>query len=209
MSKKLDITLIISILSIILASLALILSFIQYSESKAISFLWNVNSQNGIPINLKQENYKDEQGRTGTSFCIPMWLEFKIANTGRVTFSVDSIFVYTSPIKATNPRQFNSLNYSLFQPSLNAEVPPKTKIMLPIVVEPGHSKIMLSKVDLMISEVLYKKYVNMIKDKEFTLGDIYRLKNKELRIGRNYRVYAEVTLSGGNVKTVRVDIDGE
>jgi hypothetical protein len=209
MAKKPDITLIISLVSIVIASLALSLSFIEYSQSKAISFLWNVDSQNGIPIKLKQEHYKDEQGRSGIAFYIPIWIEFKIVNTGRATFSIDSIFVYTNTIKGTNSRQFNFLKYNLFQPSLNAEVLPKTKIMFPIVVEPGHSKIMLGKFDLMIPELLYKEYMNMIKGKEFTLGDIYRLSNKDLRIGRNYNVYAEVTLSGGKVKTVRVDIDGE
>ena len=80
MIKKPDITLIISIFSIVTAALALCLSFIVYSESKAISFLWKVDSQNGIPIKLKQEHYKDEQGKRGTSFYIPIWLEFKIVN---------------------------------------------------------------------------------------------------------------------------------
>ena len=135
-----------------------------------------------------------------------LWIS---VNTGRVTFSIDSILVYTNPIKDTNFRQLYSPNYSLFQPYFNPEVPPKTRIILPIVVEPGHSKIMLSKVDLMIPEILYKEYMNEFRDKEFTLGDIYRLPNKNLRIGRNNKVYADVTLSGGKTKMARVDIDGE
>ena len=103
---------------------------------------------------MKQKHYKDEHGRKETSFYIPIWLELKIANTGRATFSIDSIFLHATPAKSMDPRQLKYLNYDLFQPSHNNEVPPEIKIMLPIVVEPGHSKIMLSKFDLMIHEVL-------------------------------------------------------
>jgi len=49
--------------------------------------------------------------------------------------------------------------------------------------------------------------VNMFKDKKFTIGDIYILPNENLRIQRNYSMYAQVTTSGGKVKTVCVDVD--
>lgn len=92
MIKKPEITLIISIFSIMIAALSLYLSFIVYTESKAISFLWEVDSRNDISIKLKQKHSKDDQGKLGTSFYIPIWLAFKIVNTGRMTFSIDSIF---------------------------------------------------------------------------------------------------------------------
>jgi hypothetical protein len=180
-----------------------------YKESKTISFLWEVGSRNDIPIKLKQEHFKDEQGKAETSFYIPIWLSFKISNTGRMTFSVDSIFVFTTSIKGSAIRQFYILNYSLFQPYIKTDISPKERTSLPIVVESGHSKIMLSKVDLKIPETLYEKYMNEFRGKEFTLGDIFRLQNKNLRIGRNFRIFADVTLSGGEKKTAHIDIDGE
>ena len=131
-------------------------------------------------------------------------------NTGRRPFSVDSILLHTAPAKGVYPQQLKYLNYSLFQPASNIEISPKTEIMLPIVIEPGHAKIMHSKFDLNINEGLYKEYVNIFKDKEFTIFDIYMLPNKDLRIGRNYHLYADVSLLGGaKVKAFYVDIDDD
>ena len=209
MIKKPEITLIVSIFSIGIAAISLYLSFIVYNESRAISFLWKVNSRNDISITLEQLHSTDEQGKRRTTSIIPIWLAFNIVNTGRMTFSIDSIFVYTNPIKGTEIRQFYSMGHRLFQPYIKIKVPPKERFMLPIVVDPGHSKIMLGKIDLWIPATLSKKYMNEFKGKEFTLGDIYELQNEDLRIGRNFRISADVTLSGGEMKTARVYGVGE
>lgn len=201
MTRKHDISLTISIISLVIALMAFTLSFLEYRESNAISFICKIYSRNEIPIKMRQR-YEVMNGNGWLAFYIPIWLEFKIVNTGRRPFSVDSILLHTAPAKGVYPQQLQYLNYSLFQPASNIEIPPKTKIMLPIVIEPGHAKIMHSKFDLNINEGLYKEYVNIFKDKEFTIGDIYMLPNEDLRIERNYHLYADVTLLGGaKVKT--------
>ena len=217
MLKKINLPITISIISVVISALALYLAFIVHKESTSVVFTWEVRSRNDIPIKLKQERVGHVEGRTRKTeleSSIPLWLQYKVANLGSRTFSVDSIFVVVEHIKPDLEifdRMFIPLGTSLSQgrgyAHLSSGISTKDKIVLPIAIEPGHSKVMFSKFDLPIPLKLYNAYKKEFKGQDFILLQVNRLDDDYLHISSHYYVTAEVTLSGGEVKVVRVDMD--
>lgn len=210
MLKKSNLAITIAAFSVVISALALGLAFMGYRESKAIVFNWEVSPRSDISVRLKQEQLINEEGNLILKFSIPIWIECRITNTGARTFSIDSIwvFLFTSP-GSTYRKAIYNLDRRLFKPNFPHGMLPKEKIPLPVIVEPGHSKVLLTKIDFDMPRRLYNAYKNEFKEQDFTLGDIYRLHNTDLRISRFCTILVEVSIAGGSRKITRLDIDGD
>lgn len=202
--KKVNIALIISLCSIALAFVSLYLNFVIYKETQAVVFEWEAFSRNDIPLKLNHTKATDEKGEIGHYFYLPIWIQCQITNSGYRTFSVVSI--WGAVFIEGDQRTISWLDWDLFEPNANHGVLPKEKVPLPIIVQPGHSRIFITSVRVPIPEKLFKLCKDEFKGKEMTLGDIYRLGKKDQSIG-NCKVILEVRLAGGETKTTQLSLD--
>jgi len=203
MFKKYKFSDIISLISIVIAAFALCFSYIVYKESRSIVFQWDVNSRNDIPIKLgKRHDYN----------LLPIWLQFKITNTGSRTFSVDSIHVLIKALGRKDrdmSKMYYELHWITMKPILSVGIAEKDKIFFPIVVDPGHSKMFYNEIGLPITKKQYDGYQREFHGQAFTLGDNYRLNKDELLMCKNFKIIAEVRLSSGEYKSADVTIDAD
>ena len=200
--------LILSIISLIIAFLALVSSFLTYRETFAVKYKWEAYSRGDIPIKLFQRTTTSGKNCTIIEKLIPIWIECRISNTGMRTFSIDSIFAsYKEKEKTQTPINLFCLDYNLFKDFELPTVKPKEKLTVPIAIEPGHSKKFFTKIDVILPDKLRQAYTELFKDKEFiTLGDIFLLSDTTLSIGRYIDIKIQLNFSGGNFSVKRVDL---
>lgn len=180
------------------------MAFVIYQETKAVVFEWEAFSRNDIPLQLNQKEYTDEEGKIGHNFYLRIWIQCLLTNSGSKAISAVSFLAHSFKEGQTNPyEQYWVLDWNLFESYPEPAVAPKEKLLTPIIVEPGHSKIILTSVDLHILEKLFSFYKNRFNAKEFTLGDLYRLSKNKLPSG-NSAIFINVELAGGETKTTRV-----
>lgn len=210
MDKRPNIAIIISIIAFFVAALSLMLVYVNHQESRKIAFKWEANSDNGILVKLER-GLIDNEGKPEQTFHLPLWIEFKITNTGLRTFSVDSIWLTANGNKK-DQEMFKRLILHLTtvdpKPQNIGDSLVRNEISFPLVVDPGHSKVFYKKIKLPISNQLYDAYHKAFKGAAFSIGDIYRLNNDDTRVSSYFKIYAEIELAGGEKKSTRVDIDG-
>lgn len=198
--KKVDFALLISICSATVAVLALLLNLFIYREARQVEFKWEVYSRNDIPLKLIHDTYLNENGRKEDDFKLPVWIQCQITNTFQRTFSVASIFG-SSVLKEY--KLFKYLDYDLFAREVRFDAIPTKKISLPFILQAGHSKAFFTSIRIPIPKKLFDRLKDEFKNKEFTLGDVYRLEKKPQSIG--CKVYLEINLAGGQTKIAKVD----
>lgn len=208
MNKKFNIAIVISIIAFFIAALSLLLTYVHYQESGKIAFKWEANSDNSILVKLER-GLIDNEGKPEQIFHLPLWIEFKVTNTGFRTFSVDSIWL---AVDGNNKEMFKRLLIHLttadFKPQSIGNKFVSNEISFPLVVDIGHSKKFYKKINLPISNRLYDVYRKSFKGNAFSIGDIYRLNNDDTRVSNYFKIFAEIELAGGEKKKTPVDIDG-
>jgi len=186
-----------------------VLAYVNFQESREIAFKWEASSDNSILVKLER-GLIDNKGKPEQTFQLPLWIEFKVTNTGLRTFSVDSIWLNVNGNKK-DPEIFGRtiLRLSTFHPKPQniGDVLVSNEISFPLVVDPGHSKKFYKKINLPISDRLYEAYRKAFKGEAFSIGDIYRL-NDDTRVSRYFKIYAEIILAEGEKKNTFVDVDG-
>lgn len=211
MNKKSNIAIIISIIAFFIAALSLLLVYVNHQESRKIAFKWEANSDNGVLVKL-EHGLIDNEGKKEQTFSLPLWIEFKITNTGFRTFSVDSIWlvVNINDREISRPAYFHLTEVDSKPQNIGDNLV-SNEIFFPVVVEPGHSKKFYKKVNLPLSDRLYDVYHQIFKEDVFSMGNIYRLNNADTRMSNNFKIYAQIIIAGGekkNNKVIHVDIDG-
>lgn len=156
----------------------------------------------------------DDEGKPEQTFHLPLWIEFKVTNTGFRTFSVDSIWLTANGYKK-NREMYKRLILHLTtvdpKPQNIGDAFVSNEISFPLVVDPGHSKKFYKKLELPISNRLYDVYHKAFKGEAFSLGDIYRLNSADTRVSNYFKINAEIELAGDEKKNNRVthvEIDG-
>lgn len=210
LNKKTNIAIVISVTAFFISTFSLILVCVNHQESKKIDFKWEANSDNGVLVKMER-GLIDNEGKTEEIFNLPLWIEFKVTNTGLRTFSVDSIWLTDIGKKEgqhTLMRLILKLTTVDSKPHNINEHIVSNEISFPLVVDPGHSKKFYKKINIPISNRLYDGYSKHFKEKAFSIGDIYRLNDDETRISSYFKINAEIVLAGGEKKNTFVDIDG-
>jgi hypothetical protein len=210
MDKKFNTAIIISLISVLIAILSFLFAYVNYQESRKITFKWEAKSENNVLVKLER-GVIDEEGKPIQTFDLPLWIEFKVTNTGLRTFSVDSIWVIVNGSKK-DPEMFKKFYNRLTTvdptpPNIRGGVV-SNEISFPLVVDPGHSKKFYKKIKLPISDRLYDAYRKAFKGEAFSIGDIFRLNNDDTRVSSYFKIYAEIELAGGEKINTHVDIDG-
>jgi hypothetical protein len=222
MDKKSNIAIIIAIISVVISAISLLLAYVIYHESKTVAFKWEAHSQNGILVKLEQEwtnnEWTDiadiEDGKSALTSYLPLWIEFKVTNIGRRTFSVDNVMLLIDRVEKNPKKQKRIISF------LNSIVIDRKgtdndiigdEIRFPIVVEPGYSKVFYKRIKLGIPLHLYNMYKRSFKGEPFSIGDVYRLSNESnndgFRISNYYYIRAEIGLTGGESKYTHVGVD--
>jgi len=209
--KKSNIAIIISIIAFFIATLSLLLAYVNHQQSRKIAFKWEAKSDNSILVELEQELIDDE-GKPVQTFDLPLWIEFKVTNTGFRTFSIDSILlvVHMEDREKSGKSYLHLTAVDSTPPNIGDNLV-SNEISFPLVVDPGHSKKFYKKINLPISDRLYDAYNKSFKGEAFSIGDIYRLNNDDTRVSNYFKIYAEIVVAGGekkNNQVTHVDIDG-
>jgi len=209
MNKKSNKIINFSVIFFLIVILFLLFGCAHYQESREIAFKWEANSDNSILVKLER-GLIDDEGKQVQTFDLPLWIEFKVTNTGFRTFSVDSIWLVANGSKKDR-EMFRRLILHITdvdpKPQNIGDNLVKNEISFPLVVAPGHSKKFYKKINLPLSKRLYDAYNKSFKGEAFSIGDIYRLNNDDLRISSYYEIYAEIELAGGEKKNTQVSID--
>jgi len=193
---------IISVTALFIAALFLLLLY-------CIALKWEAATDNSILVKPEQGLMHDE-GKPIKTFDLPLWIEFKVTNTGFRTFSVDYIF-----ITAYGNKQYPEIARRVLirvdavnaRPHNIRESFVSNEIFFPLVVEPGHSKKFYKLIKIPISNGLYNAYQKTFKGKAFSIGEVFSLNNEDLRVSSYYKIYAEIVLAGGKKRSAPVDID--
>jgi len=207
MNNKFNVAIAISIIAFFIAALSLLLTYLNHQESRKIDFKWEANSDNSIMVKLERSLVYDE-GKKKEKFDLPLWVEFKITNTGFRTFSVESIFlvVHIKDPALAGPAYMYLKTVDL-KPNDVDDKTVSNEISFPLVFDPGHSKKFYKKIEIPITKRLYDAYYKYFKEDAFSMGDIYRLNSADTRMSNNFKIYAEIELAGGEKKKTRVYID--
>lgn len=211
MNKKSNISIIISLIALFIAVLSLLIVYVNYQKPGKIAYKWEAYSDNSILIKL-EHGLVDSEGKPEQFFNLPLWVEFKVTNTGSRTFSVDSIWLVVH-IKDPDFARPAYMHLTTVDPKPH-NIGDKTfsnEISFPLVVDPGHSKNFYKKIKIPITKRLYDAYYKYFKEEFFSMGDIYRLNNADTRMSNNFKIHAEIILAGGekkNNQVTRIDIDG-
>lgn len=210
MGKKSNIAIIISIVSVLISAFSLLLTYVNYTESRKIALKWEAYSENGIFVKPAQGSTDSEEGILIDKFYIPLWIKFQVTNTGSRTFSVDYVLLTANRIDK-GPEMHKQLIISLGtivpNPKNIRDVAVTNEMSFPLVVDPGHSKVFYKLIKLPISDRLYNAYCKSFKGKDFSIGDVYRLDNNDFHISSQWKIYAEIILAGGESKYTHVRID--
>ena len=194
----------ITAINTLIAIFALYLAFSHNNQLTAIDFLWESRAAQYIPVELKKEQACPENCEK-TRYILPVWLKFKIVNIGFRAFTVDHISVLLVPLKGTLDLGKESAYY--FSGELvkeKNEMPSKEMIELPVVIEPGHSKEFLKRVQIPIPQNVYLALKQKLKDGKIELNSFDK---NDYIVFQKYKISSYITLAGGQTKVTDVQID--
>jgi hypothetical protein len=187
-------------LNTIIAVFALYLAFSHNKQLTDIDFLWETNAALYMPseLTIKQAPSDDSEN---IKYFLSEWINLKIVNTGFRAFTVDTISVIVSPVemKSSSGRFIKYVFLTNLTKPQDNGMPTNGKIELPIVIESGHSKKFLKKVQLPISRKIYFEYKQKFKNMKSEPSD-----ENICSLLKNYDIISHVTLAGGQTKSAEV-----
>jgi len=145
-------------------------------------------------IRIKQEPSAEPDN---IEYSLSIWLRMKIVNTGLRSFTVDYISVDVSPIKSYT----TYVSPLVLTKTQDKGTPANEKIELPVVIESGHSKYFLKKIEIPISRKIYfenKQTFKNINSKTLSPDE------NVCSILQNFNIISNITLAGGQTKSAKV-----
>ena len=119
---------------------------------------------------------------------------------------MNSIVAMTYDKNIEHLSQYNILDWNLYMPSPDHGKIPEEKVTVPYVVKSGHTKRVVAKIGLYISDKLFKKLKIAFNNEDFTLGNIHRLYRIGQKFTDNYIIFLEVRLSNGKTREESINI---
>jgi len=191
----------ITAINTLIAVFALYFAFSHNKQLTDVDFLWETSVAQYIPVKLEKEQTCPDNCEK-IRYILPVWLEFKIVNTGFRAFSVDSISVLVFKYTLDDS---NEIAYR-FSGELTKQkngLPTNEIIELPVVLEPGHSKEFLKRVRIPIPQNLYLTFKQKFKDGKIK---ILSFDKNDYLIFQQYKISSLVSLAGGQTKIAEVQI---
>lgn len=182
-------------LNTIIAVFALYLAFSHNKQLTDIDFLWKVTVVEYPPIELKNKDSSDNL--LDIPYSLSVWLNLEIVNTGFRTFTINDVSVLLSPLKSESSPKWFRYAGNLMKPNSNIKKLPNEEIKLPIVIEPGHSKYFLQRIQIPISKNVYFTYKEKLKNWK---SETSFMQSDDCSIFQKYDIASYVSLAGGQTK---------
>lgn len=146
---------ILSTCSVIIALLALWISYSSFRTSQRISYLWEV--ENCWNCQAIRGPIKVNQDTT------VLWIECKVTNLGTKTFSIEKIGSFSIPKTQEAEKELQEhLQYGYSFPDISlgvfSDIDQNQKLNIPIVVEPGYQKKFFVKIKV---DIPFDKYMEI------------------------------------------------